>query len=459
MAVTHPIRILLVMADAAMHKLYLGPLTRSMREAPLSLITLAALTGDDPEIEYRVVDESVQRVPLDADVDLVGISVLTGTARRCYALADHFRRRQIPVVLGGVHVTLLPDEARQHADCIVVGMADRSWPQLVQDFKAGRLRAEYIEPPGLEEYYPGIPTPRWELQDAWRYNLPYTVPATRGCIHKCDFCTVPAVWPRLQKRPIADVVRDIRAVPSRRFCMNDVSPFDDAEYAKELLRAIAPLKKTWGALATTENMEDPELLELLARSGCRFLLLGFESVNQESLNRIAKAFNRQQSYEELMARLHRAGIVVQGCFVFGFDEDGPDVFARTVQRVQELRIDIPRYSIYTPYPGSRLFARLQGEGRLLSYDWGDYDTMHVVFRPLGMSPAELYEGFRWSYRQTFKLTNILRRTLASGRMFPVAFVGNLTYRLFVKRLFRQKGFEMPVNQSAPAAAAQVRLSA
>jgi len=457
--VAKPIRIMLIMADAAMHKLYIGPLTRSMREAPVTLTTLAALASSDPDVEYRLIDESVQRVPLDAEVDLVGISVLTGTARRAYALADHFRRRQIPVVLGGIHVTLLPDEARQFADCIVVGMAERTWPQLVQDFKAGRLRSEYNEPPSLEEFYPGIPTPRWDLQDNLRYNLPYTVPATRGCIHKCDFCTVPAIWPRLQKRPIADVVRDIKAVPSKRFCMNDVSPFDDTEYAKELLTAIAPLKKIWGTLATTENMQDPELLDLLAKSGCRFLLFGFESVNQESLNRIAKAFNKQQSYEELMTRMHHAGIVVQGCFVFGFDEDGPDVFARTVQRVQELHIDIPRYSIYTPYPGSRLFTRLQGENRILSYDWGDYDTMHVVFRPLGMSPAELYEGFRWAYRETFKLPNIVRRTISSGLMFPVAFVGNLTYRLFVKRLYRNKGFEMPVNQIAPAATTQVRLSA
>lgn len=456
---TRPTRIMLIMADAAMHKLHIGSFTRSMREAPITLTTLAALASSDPDVEYRLIDESVQRVPLDADVDLVAISVLTGTARRAYALADHFRRRQIPVVLGGVHVTLLPDEARQFADCIVVGMAERTWPQLVQDFKAGSMRSEYVEPPSLEEFYPGVPTPRWDLQDNLRYNMPFTVPATRGCIHKCDFCTVPAVWPRLQKRPIADVVRDIKAVPSRRFTMNDVSPFDDTEYAKELLTAIAPLNKIWGALATTENMQDPELLELLRKSGCRFLLFGFESVNQESLNRIAKAFNKQQSYEELMYKMHRAGIVVQGCFVFGFDEDGPDVFARTVQRVQELKIDIPRYSLYTPYPGSRLFARLQSENRILSYDWGDYDTMHVVFRPQGMSPAELFEGFRWAYRETFRLPNIVRRTVASRLMFPVSFIGNLTYRLFVKRLFRNKGFEMPVNQIAPAAVTPLRLSA
>jgi len=173
------------------------------------------------------------------------------------------------------------------------------------------------------------------------YMMPYTVQLTRGCVHRCDFCTVPGVWSRFQKRPVADVVRDVAAVPSRRFAISDVSPFDDLEYTKELLTALIPLKKKWGGLATSRIADDPEVVELLRRSGCNFLLIGFESVNQAALNHIRKGFNKSDQYAELMRTMHQTGISVQGTFVFGFDEDGPDVFARTVDWVQVLRVDTP----------------------------------------------------------------------------------------------------------------------
>ena len=439
------IKILLIMPNADMHKLYIGSHVRSMREAPLTLTTLAALTGDDSSIEYKLIDESIDRVPLDETPDLVGISVLTGTAPRAYALADHFRQKNIPVVLGGVHVTLLPDEARQYGDSIVIGMAEFTWPQLVKDFRSGNLQKEYVakESEG-QKFYTNIPTPRWDLLRKSGYMMPYSIQCTRGCMHKCDFCSVPGVWEHFQRRPVGDVIRDIKALPSRRFVINDVSPFDDIEYAKEFLRALIPLRKKWGGLATSKITKDPELFDLLVRSGCQYLLIGFESVNQKILNRIAKGFNRENHYGELMRQLRKAGIIVQGCFVFGFDDDDLDVFPRTVERVQELRVDIPRYSIYTPYPGSRLFKRLEEEQRILSYDWAKYDTMHVVYRPKLLTPVELADGLVWAYRNTFKISNIFQRTFGSGTRFPITFMGNLTYRLFVKRLHRGKGFEMPV---------------
>jgi len=439
-----PVKVLLIMPDANMHKLYVGSYVRSFREAPLSLSTLAALTGDDTGVDYRLVDESVDEVPLDYPADLVGISVITGTARRAYALGDHYRARGIPVVMGGVHVTAMPDEARSHADCIVVGMADRAWPRLIEDFKAGKLDREYQDDEPEGDYVEGLPTPRWDLMRTSGYMAPYTVQFTRGCTHACDFCMVPVIWKRFQRRPVADVIRDIKAVPGRRFAVSDVSPFEDVEYAKELLKAMIPLRKKWGGLATARITDDPELFDLLVRSGCSYLLIGFESVQQPTLRGIGKGFHKAQDYGELMRRLHEAHIVVQGTFVFGFDHDTRDVFDETVDRISEWKVDIPRYSIYTPYPGTRLFQRLEEEKRILSYDWGEYDTMHVVFRPKNMSPVELYEGFRKAYRDTFRLSNILARTLASGRNFPITFVGNLAYRVFVKRLYRQKAFEMSV---------------
>jgi radical SAM superfamily enzyme YgiQ (UPF0313 family) len=432
------------MPDAAMHKFMIFGKRRSAREAPLTLTSLAALTGADPDIEYRLVDESVDDVPLDWPADLVGISVMTGTSLRAYALADHFRRRGIPVVLGGVHVSIIPQEARQWADSLVIGMADKVWPQLVADFRAGKLQPEYREVPAEGKFIDPVPTPRWDLQRKSGYMMPYTMQFTRGCMHSCDFCAVPVVYKQYWRRPIADIIKDVKAIPAKRFVINDVSPFDDIEYSKELFKALIPLGKKWGGLSTSRIADDPELFDLMVKSGCQYLLIGFESVTQTTLNSIYKGFNKGDNYEELMRKLHGAGIIVQGCFVLGFDEDTPDVFNATVQRVQELKIDIPRYSIYTPYPGTHLFQRLEKEDRILTYNWGLYDTMHVVFKPKQMSPVELYEGFRRSYRDTFRMGHILKRTLSAGTRFPIAFAGNLTYRAFVRKLYMNRGFEMPM---------------
>lgn len=437
-------KVLLIMPDASMHKFWVFGRLKSTREAPLTLTTLAAIGSQDSDIEFRLVDENVDSVPLDYPADLVGISVLTGTSRRAYALADHFRSRGTPVVLGGVHVSILPDEAARYADAIVIGMAEQIWPRLLRDFKAGKMACEYREEPADGEVAYGIPTPRYDLQRNSGYVMPYTVMATRGCPHTCDFCTVPVVWKRYLHRPIADVIRDVKAIPARRFCINDVSPFDDVDYAKELLHALIPLKKKWGALATTRIAADPEILDLLVRSGCQYLLLGFESISQRSLNGIYKGFNTQEDYGEVMRRLHQAHIVVQGCFVFGFDEDDKDIFSATVEEVQRLKIDIPRYSLYTPYPGTILFQRLQQEGRILTYDWGSYDTMHVVIRPKKMSPVELYEGFRWAYRETFRWKNILQRSVGRGTRLPIVLIGNMVYRKFTRRIDMLKGFELPL---------------
>jgi radical SAM superfamily enzyme YgiQ (UPF0313 family) len=441
-------RILLFMPDAHMHKLRIGAHVRSMREAPLSLITLAALIPDG-DIQWRVVDGSVDPIPLDEKADLVGISIITGNAVRAYRMADHFRRRGVPVVLGGVHVTILPGEALKHADSIVVGMAERAWPRLVSDFRQGRMARVYFgEIPESDDFI-GVPTPRRDLLRKSGYMMPNAVQATRGCKRACDFCAVPVVWARYVKRPVADVVADIKSIPSRYFCFNDVSLVDDLEYAKELFAALAPLKKKWGDLATVEIARHPDLLDLMARSGCAYLLLGFESVNQSNLRDIHKGFNKSKDYAAVVGVLHEHGITVQGCFVFGLDEDDRSVFADTVQQVLDLRVDIPRYSIYTPFPGTTLFKRLVAEQRILSFNWEDYDTMHVVIQPMKMTPWELYDGFKWAYRETFKYRHVLKRLRGSPLTAGVNFAGNLAYRIFVKRLYTEPRFAQPYSIHDP----------
>jgi radical SAM superfamily enzyme YgiQ (UPF0313 family) len=432
-----PKKILILLPEGKIHKLHVGPIRTSFREAPLTHTFLAALVPPELGLDIRAVDASVSTIPLDEPFDLVAISVITGTAPRAYELAAHYRQRGATVVLGGVHVALCPDEAAAHADAIVVGFAETSWPQLLRDWCAGQLQPRYQAEPA--EGLAGLPTPRRDLQKRLGYAMPQTVFATRGCAHVCDFCAVPAARFGWRTRPVQDVVDEVRALPFRRFAFNDVNIVQDRDYAMELFTALAPLKKLWGGLATTKIVQDPELLEAMARSGCSYLLLGFESIGDGGLADMKKGFNSPDDYRFVCDTLHRHHIAIQGCFIFGLDEDGPEVFDATVAAVHDLRIDIPRYALYTPYPGTPAYARMREQGRLLDRDWSYYDTQHVVHQPTRMSPAELDRGFIQAWRDTFTLRSILHRTSACKRQFPISFVGNLAYRIYIRRLRLEQG--------------------
>ena len=424
-------KILIVLPKGQPHRLIFGPIKMSFREAPLTATMLAALVPAELNAEIAIVDESVSTIPFHENFDLAGISILTGTAARGYAVADAFRKKGTKVVIGGVHATLMPDEAAEHADAVVTGFAERTWPRLLRDFAQGRLEARYSD-----ENVPidNLPAPRRDLQKRFGYMVPNTVFATRGCRSNCEFCSVPAASFGWTKRPIGDVIDDIRRIKARRIAFNDVNLTDDPDYAKELLAAMIPLKKKWGGLASVRIARDEELLDLLKKSGCRYLLFGFESIDESALRGINKRFNKADEYALLMRELHARNIVVQGCFIFGMDGESPDVFARTVECVNQLKIDIPRYAVFTPYPGTAAFRRLKAAGRILHENWELYDTQHVVFAPDRMSPQELYAGFKWSFEKTFALKESLVRARAAGPNFFVALAGNLAYRIHARRL-------------------------
>jgi radical SAM superfamily enzyme YgiQ (UPF0313 family) len=418
------------MPDANIHRIKFGPFCMSFREAPLTLTTLAALTPSDAGAEITLIDGSVQRVPDKARFDLVAISCLTGTALRAYEWARHFRRRGATVVLGGIHVTLRPDEAAQHADAIMTGFAETTWPQMITDFSAGQLKPRYD---GKRGDVALLPHPRRDLQKRFGYAMPGTVSATRGCGGDCSFCSVPAADYGWQTRPIENVINEIRNLSARRFTFNDVNLLQDRNYALELLAALAPLKKMWGGLATVDTARDPEMLAALQNAGCQYLLCGFESLSEDALDSINKGFNRISEYKRSMEAFHAHGISIQGCFIFGLDDDRHDVFERTVETVNELKVDIPRYSINTPYPGTRLFRQLEQEGRLLHTHWTHYDTQHVVFQPKHMSPEELDAGFRKAYAKTFCAAAIRARTKSSPHPL-ITYIGNLAYKRYRRRL-------------------------
>jgi radical SAM superfamily enzyme YgiQ (UPF0313 family) len=436
-------KILLLMPNGHIHKIKLGKFERSMREAPLTLTLLAALAPAELLIDFTLIDESVDNVPTEKKFDLVAISAITGTSKRAYLWASYFRKQGVPVVIGGVHATLLPDEVSKHADHVITGPAENNWPTFLRDFSAGNSLKKFYRETNFKD--PSLlrwPTAHRHLQKKSRYNLPYTVAATRGCRHACSFCTVSKVWKGYATRPVGDVINEIRN-SDRLLAFNDVSLVDDVDYAKELFQAMIPLKKRWGGLATVKIGNDPELVELMAKSGCKYLLIGFESFSQSALCGVNKENNNQKQYLHLMQLLHSHGISVQGCFIFGFDQDDPDVFVHTVEQVQILKIDIPRYAILTPYPGTPLYKRLDNEGRILTYDWSNYDTMHVVFQPSQMSVQELYTGFKWAYRKTFRILPILSRTKGPRFSSFINLVGNITYRRFVNRLENHPRYAAP----------------
>lgn len=441
-------KLLLLMVKANIHSFSFGSYTCSFREAPLTLTTLAALIPGDLPINVTLIDESVQAFdPNDyLDFDLVAISALTGTCINAYRRADFFRSKKIPVVLGGVHVTILPDEARRHADAVVVGFAEKTWPQLLRDFMNGKMKKRYVA--GRDEiHFDNLPIARRDLQANFRYVMKNTVQATRGCKNTCEFCTVPVICKGYHKRPVADVINEIRSLNGNRFVFNDVSITEDRDYAMALFKAMIPLKKKWGGLATFQVSKDREVMKLLQQSGCTYMLVGFESIFQDALQKIYKGFNHVSEYEEGMKVFHDHGILIQGCFVFGFDHDDESVFEKTVEQVNRLKVDIPRYAIYTPYPETLLFKRLENENRILTYDWSLYDTQHVVYRPVKMNPDKLYEGFRWAFRETFKIKSVLPRTIRSGKDFPITFVGNLAYKLYIKKLYQNANQGLALMQS------------
>lgn len=428
------LRILLLSPRGPLYKHGTGIFKKSLRYAPLTLTTLAALVPDDLDAGVTLVDEGISDIDTDAEADLVGISAITGTAPRAYELAAAFRRRGVSVVLGGVHPTLMPEEAARHADAIVVGYAERTWPQLVRDFVAERMKDRYDQGPDLR--LDNLPFPKRHLLPSSHYTTMHTIEATRGCIHQCEFCVVPAAWGRPLQRPVGEVVADIRQMGSRRLIFLDLNLIADLDYARELFTALIPLRIKWGGLATTVIALHQDLLDLAVESGCRGLLLGFESLSPESLAETRKAFNLHTDYHQVVKTLHARGVAIMGCFVFGFDHDPRESFARTVEFVLDAHIDLPRYAILTPFPGTPLFRRLQREGRLLTEDWRLYDGQHVVYRPAQMSPEELRDGAEWAWKRTYSVRSIVRRLVGARIQIPLSIATNFGYRFYAHNLSR-----------------------
>jgi radical SAM superfamily enzyme YgiQ (UPF0313 family) len=406
----------------------------------LGLLKIAALTPEPWSVS--IVDEKVEPLDLNADADLVGITAMTSTAVRAYEIADHFRSRGMSVVMGGQHISVLPEEGLTHCDSVLVGEAEGLWTILLQDYLNGALQKLYRhdgERPSLENQ----PLANWDLYRGKGYLPAFFLETTRGCPFDCEFCAVTTAFGgKFRSRPIEDVMEELRRLDLLQgrhrldncvFFVDD-NIFSNRSYARELLTQVADLNINWFSHSSMNIAKDPEMLALCQKSGCGGLLIGFETLSSETMRSIGKKPNRPNDYLEMVQRIHDYGIGIDASFVFGFDTEDDSAVQRTVDFVHRAKIEVPYYSILTPYPGTRLYRRMAEENRILTRDWSLYDTSHVVFKPRLLTPEQLLDGYFCALKDSYSLSSIVRR-LWGANSWKTFFAGmNYGFRRSVRAM-------------------------
>ncbi|HLQ76312.1 MAG TPA: radical SAM protein, partial [Terriglobia bacterium] len=380
---------------------------------PLGLATLAAyLTPDDDAV---IVDEHVEKLRTDDTPDLVVIQVYITNAYRAYRIADSYRKRGVYVALGGLHVTALPDEASPHADVIFLGPGEQTFPQFLADFRAERPLRVYQSTSGrtLER----IPPVRRDLIKRTHYLVPNSIVVTRGCPQHCDFCYKDAFFSggtSFYTQRVDDALEEIDRLPGRHLYFLDDHLLGDPRFSSALFSGMKGMNRLFQGAATVDSILRGDLIERAAEAGLRSLFVGFETLTPGNLKRSGKRQNLGRDYSAVTARLHNLGIMINGSFVFGMDDDDNDVFRRTVDWALENGITTSTFHIQTPYPGTGLYARMEREGRMTTRNWDLYDTRHVVYRPTRIDPAALKEGYDWAYREFYRWGSIARASFEHG---------------------------------------------
>ncbi len=376
---------------------------------PLGLATLAAYLDPDDEVDLQ--DQHVEQLRLDDEPDLVLIQVYITNASRAYAIADQYRAKGAYVCLGGLHVTSLPEEAASHADSIFLGPGEETFPEFLRDFRAGRPKPRYFS---AVRDLAGIPPVRRDLIKRERYLVPNSIVVTRGCPHHCDFCYKDAFFQGgkgFYTQRVDEALAEIDRLPGRHLYFLDDHLLGNVRFASALFEGMRGMDRVWQAAGTVDSILRGDLVERAAKAGLRSLFVGFETLSPENLRQSNKKQNLKQNYEHAIARLHDLGVMINGSFVFGLDDDGPDVFERTVDWGVRNSITTSTYHVLTPYPGTRLFETMEAEGRITTRDWDLYDTRRVVYRPVGMTPAALEAGYWWAYKNFYSWSNIARASL------------------------------------------------
>ncbi|WP_051183041.1 B12-binding domain-containing radical SAM protein [Desulfocurvibacter africanus] len=397
------------LADHATHVF-----NRALYSPLAGLLAVAALI---PRERYEVVltDENIEGIDFDMKVDLVGISAMTAYALRGYEIADEFRRRGVPVVMGGVHPSLMARKALEHADAVVMGEAELVMDRLLDDLDAGSMRGIYKADRLCT--MGDMPMLRYDLVKSNRYVNHAFIQTARGCKQGCTFCAESLMnGQRVRPRPIDDVLREIDACGQRRIALNDADFFGSREHPKKLMNALRGRGVRWQAGVTSRRAGDDEMLALAAESGCYMMRIGFESISPRTLKSVNKGINQPESYARLVEKIHSHGIMVFGLSMFGFDTDDESVFEATVRFNIEADFDMCAFSVLTPYPGTLPWYELKRTGRIVSYDWSKYDQAHVVYKPAGMMAETLRDEHRSSFRRFYSWPSLASRfPLRDGR--------------------------------------------
>jgi len=406
--------------------------------AQLSLTTVAALFPRDTEI--RIINDSLDGIDFDGKVDLVGITTITATAPRAYEIADRFRSKGVPVILGGIHSSALPEEAALHADAVVLGEAEGVMKDLINDFRDGKLKKFYRSSnrPSLAN----LPLPRKDLLVGNRYYKEMDlIQTTRGCPFSCEFCSVSNFFGKTYRmRPIADVIKEIKQSKRRtlRFFVDDNIAGYPA-YAKKLFKALIPLKIKWFGQASVIISRDDELLRLAAQSGCLSLYIGFESLSPASLKQVGKGVNLLQDYKTAIRKMHDSGIGIIGAFIFGFDSDDMGVFEETVDFIEKNQIELASFAILTPLPGTVLYKKMEEQGRIINHDWSKYTCGEVVFRPKLLTVEQLQNGYYWARKQISSYRSIFQRTFHLRKSALLYLPINFIMRKAIRSSLKDRG--------------------
>ena len=417
----------------------INPKTDSVTTRPLymnralysPLAGLLAVAAAIPRDQYEVVltDENIEAVDFDLKADLVGISAMTSYVNRGYEIADQFRAKGIPVVMGGVHPSFMPQEALKHCDAVVIGEVELVMDRLLDDLRRGSMLGSYKS----DVLHPmvGVPMPRYDLLKKNRYVNRTFVQTSRGCHQGCTFCAEPLMnGLKFRYRPVDEVVREMENCGSRFISINDADFFGTPTRPKEVMRALKGRGLRWQAGVTSKLAQDDEMLELAAASGCTMLSIGFESISRSTLKSVHKHVNRPETFAALVEKIHSYGIMVFGLFMFGFDGDDRSVFEETVRFNRESDYDACAYSVLTPYPGTLTWYEMKKANRIVSFDWDKYDQGQVVYRPAQMTGDELRIGQAHAYEAFYALASIAGRFPVRGRRHRGQW---LIYNMFMRK--------------------------
>jgi radical SAM superfamily enzyme YgiQ (UPF0313 family) len=376
---------------------------------PLGLATLAAYLSPEDEVELQ--DQHVEKLNLDDYPDLVIIQVYITNAYRAYAIADLYRKKGSYVCLGGLHVTSLPHEAAPHADSIFLGPGEETFPQFLNDYRNKRTQKEYKS---AIRTLNNIPPIRRDLIKRHKYLVPNSIVVTRGCPHHCDFCYKDAFFEggkSFYTQLVDDALNEIDRLPGKHLYFLDDHLLGNSKFASELFSGMKGMNRVFQGAATIDSILRGNLIEKAAEAGMRSVFIGFETFSKENLKQSNKKQNLEKDYLKAVNRLHDLGIMINGSFVFGLDDDDPDVFKRTVDWGVKNSITTSTYHILTPYPGTKLFSDMENQNRILTKNWDLYDTRNVVYKTKNLSADQLKAGYDWAYKEFYSWPNIIKASL------------------------------------------------